>query len=134
MITTHIWANELSEKSVIESVKNGQSYFAFEIFGKSKGFRFYAINNESVFLPGSIVSQTREKETKNQKTILTVQAPPHANPRDTTLRILKNGKAIKEGRGILLIEEISEPGVYYAEIWKDGKPWIFSNSIKIVDR
>ena len=42
LITTHIWANELSEKSIIEAIKNGQSYFAFEIFGSTKGFRFYA--------------------------------------------------------------------------------------------
>lgn len=121
LITTHIWANELSEESAKEAIKKGQSYFAFEAFGRSIGFRFYATDAKGVFLPGSTASNTT----------LIVQAPPHKNPKNTKLKIIKDGKVAKEGYGILLNFEAKEPGNYYAEIWKNGKPWIFSNPIKI---
>lgn len=109
LITTHIWAEKLSEESVKEAIKNGQSYFAFEALGNAKWFRFYATNNNTIY----------------------VQAPPHQNPKKTKLKILRDGKVVKEGTGILLNFEAKESGNYYAEIWKDSKPWIFSNPIKI---
>lgn len=112
LITTHVWSNELSEQSVIEALKNGQSYFAFEVFGNTKEFRFYATNNA-------------------EKTTITVQAPPHKNPKKTQIKILKDGRIVKNGAGILLNLKNPKPGNYYAEIWKDGKPWIFSNPIQI---
>ena len=131
LLTTHIWADELSESSVIEAVKNGQSYFAFEIFGNSKGFRFYATSDTEVFLPGSIITPKIGENKRVIQTTLTIQSPPHENPKNTALRILKNGKVIKEGKGILLNAQVFEPGIYYAEIWRNQKPWIFSNPIQI---
>lgn len=122
LITTHVWANELSEESVIESIKKGQSYFAFEVFGSAKGFKFYALNNKIVFMPGTIAPL---------ESLIVLQAPPHKNPEKTKLKILHDGKIIKEGNGILLTFEAKKPGNYYGEIWKNNKPWIFSNPLVI---
>ena len=116
LITTHIWADELSEKSVIEAIKNGQSYFAFEIFGNTKGFKFYAVENY------------------DGKKIISVQAPPHKDTKNTTLKILHDGRVVKKGTGILLNLKNPSPGNYYTEIWKNGKPWIFSNPIQITSK
>lgn len=121
LITTHIWAKELSENSVIEAIKHGGSYFAFEIFGRSTGFKFYATNGIDVFFPGDSAPRST----------ITIQAPPHKNPENTIIRILRSGKVVKESFGILLNLGNPEPGIYYAEIWKNKKPWIFSNPIKI---
>lgn len=123
LITTHIWASEPSEQFVKEAIKNGQSYFAFEVFGNTKGFRFYATDGIEVFLPG--------KRICTEKITFTIQAPPHENPSKTKIKILRDGKLVKEGSGILLNLEATKPGSYYTEIWKDDKPWIFSNPIKI---
>jgi hypothetical protein len=49
----------------------------------------------------------------------------------TEIKILRDGKLIKRGFGILLNFEPNRPGNYYAEIWRNGKPWIFSNPVKI---
>lgn len=135
LITTHIWADELSEKYVKEAVKKGQSYFAFEVFGNSKGFKFYASlqqvqgkqSDTEVFFPGNPIPRGLE----NKKITIAVQAPPHKDPSKTKIKILREGKVIKEGFGILLNLENPKPGNYYAEIWRDEKPWIFSNPIEI---
>lgn len=139
LITTHIWAEELSEKSVIEAIKKGQSYFSFEIFGNSKGFRFYATlrqvqgkqNNTEIFLPGETAYIPNQTKDKQIPITLTIQAPPHKDPKNTILKILCDGRVIKKGSGIILNFETTSPGNYYAEIWKNGKPWICSNPIKI---
>lgn len=131
LITTHIWASELSEKSIKEAVKKGQSYFAFEVFGNSKGFKFYASNDRELFLPGNPVPSKTINNLENKKIIITIQAPPHKDPSKTKIKILREGRVLKEGFGILLNLEDPKPGNYYAEIWKDEKPWIFSNPIEI---
>ncbi|HEY4521879.1 MAG TPA: hypothetical protein VJH05_01930 [Candidatus Paceibacterota bacterium] len=133
LITTHIWAEELTEKSVVEAIKTGQSYFAFESFGDAKGFRFYATNNENVILPGNIFIPPTPKPPffiKN-KTTITIKAPLNKISNNTKIKIIKDGVVIKEGFGALLNLEDPKPGNYYAEIWKNEKPWIFSNPIKI---
>lgn len=124
LITTHVWAKELEEKSITEAIKNGKSYFAFEIFGNSKGFRFYGTNGKDVFFPGDSASA-------KEKTVIALQSPPHKDPENTKLKILRDGKVVKEGTGILLNLETKDSGNYYGEIWKNEKPWIFSNPIKI---
>lgn len=126
LITTHVWANKLTQQSIVEAIKNGQTYFSFEIFGNSNNFRFYALNGENMVLPGK-----KTLITKSDKIILVVQTPPHKNPENTKIKILRNGKILKENNGILLKLGVDRPGNYYVEIWKNEKPWIFSNPIQI---
>lgn len=129
LITTHIWADELSEESVKEAIKKGQGYLAIEVFGRATGFKFYAVSNRNVTLPGGEIELDDE-----EKIILTVQAPAHENPEQTKIKIFKDRKIAKKGSGALLNLETREPGNYYAEIWKNEKPWIFSNPIKITEK
>lgn len=124
LITTHVWSENLEEKLIVEAIKNGKSYFSFEIFGNAKNFRFYGTNGKEVFLPG-------DNTSIKEKTTIVLQAPPHKDPKNTKLKILRDNKLIKEGAGILLTLETNVPGNYYGEIWKNNKPWIFSNPIKI---
>ena len=59
-----------------------------------------------------------------------------AAPVAGTIKLFHNGKTIQEAKSDKLDFDVSEAGVYRAEVWLelDGemRPWVYSNAIRIV--
>jgi len=129
LLTTHIWANDLSEANVLDALERGQSYFAFEIFGNTTGFHFYIADEKEAYFPGSKIILK-----ENLKLIIKAPVGARVDPQKLKMKIIRDGKVYKEADGLIMAEKLTQPGLYHAEIWNDGKPWIFSNSILIEQR
>ena len=123
-LRTHIWCKKLTgnfsqdKESVYRALKEGNSFFALDIIGDSKGFLF---TTEMGDLPGSVVKLRKPM-------YLRFFSPLKAN-----FRFIHNGKILKKifgKRGELKIEK---GGVYRLEGYLKNKPWLFTNPFWIED-
>ena len=120
--STHVWAKNLTEPAILDAIKNGRGYVAFEVFGRAEGFRAYVSSSDgSIALPGSTVSFGKSQ-------FLNVAAIACYS---CTIQILRNGKQYVEEKSDTARIAISEPGIYSAVVYRNGHPWIFSNSIAV---
>lgn len=105
---------------IYEALRAGHSFIANSYHGDARGFQFYAMHNEEKFLSGSFFDDT----VKN----LTL----HVNcPRSATIKIIRNGEQMEEVQDTHIARNTTRTGAYRAEVWLDGKAWIYSNHIRI---
>lgn len=128
-LTTHILVPEVltgslpeDKKMVLEALRTGHAFVAYDLPESTRGFRFTADNKNGQFIMGDRVS------TQGGVTFQ-IRLPVKAH-----CRLLKDGKVIKETFDREVCTHITtEPGVYRAEVYLNylGKKrgWIFSNPI-----
>ncbi len=109
--------------TVLEALEQGRSFVANDWLKPSVGFRFYAER------PGGIVVMGGEVPFRlAEKCVLHVQAPGVAR-----IRLLRDGRTIREERGRSLSVPAPGPGVYRVEVdrwaWGRRRPWIYSNPV-----
>jgi hypothetical protein len=88
--------------------------------GDAKGFTFFAENAHGSAQIGGTLSF--EKNTQ-----LTVRLPASAQ-----VNFVKNGENLRSEEGKLINFEITEPGFYRVEVFREKRAWIYSNHIRIV--
>lgn len=122
-------ANEnLNADSLIAALKNGHSFFAFDILCDATDFRFTAATKDA-------------KKTMGDEIVMSGDAVRLrvAAPAACRVRLIKNGSVWREERGANeYVWETKEPGVYRVEAYLDQLPlptdanlWIVSNPIYI---
>ncbi len=109
LIFIQIW-----ELAVLDALKHGRGYVAFEVFGNTEGFRAYVDSGRKIFLTGSTVSLGEAKE-------LVVQAPNCSG--NCMIQILKDGEGYREEKNSGMRLALPEPGIYSAMVRRDGHPW-----------
>lgn len=117
----------LDADSLLKALRGGHSYFAFDLFGDSTGFRFDADNGTDRRVMGDEIAPGPDGRVR-----LSVRSPVKCR----TL-FFKNGQVVKEVKDSAEAELIAEgAGVYRVEVYLDqlgsileGKPWIVSNPI-----
>lgn len=123
-VTTHLLLPSLSELEVRNALHLGRAYVAHDWLGDPTGFAFVARRNGRRV--GIMGDQIRLAKGLN----LALEAPLPG-----TIRILRDGEMALETIDRQANLQITEPGVYRAEIWLtvDGeqRPWIYSNPIRI---
>jgi hypothetical protein len=107
---------------VVDGLRKGHCFVAYDLPSPTNGFRFSAHNNEGTFIMGDQIKITGG---------ITLQI---RLPRREQCRLLKDGKVIKEWSGRDVCTHITtEPGVYRVEVLIPYKGkmrgWIFSNPI-----
>lgn len=124
-VTTHILTNELNEASVRQALRQSHAFVAHDWLCDASGFAFIAER-------GGKRAGVMGDEVKLAKGLRLRLAAPVAG----TIKLFRNGKAIQEAKSDKLDFDVSEAGVYRAEVWLelDGemRPWIYSNAIRIV--
>lgn len=122
-VSTHVLAPEVSEQALFDALLRGRAYVAFDWMGDPSGFRFTAAAGERTVEMGSDVPAA-------DRPVLTVR-PNMASE----IRLLRNGEEVQKTEGEELVFQVSEPGVYRAEVWVavgEGKrPWIYTNPIYV---
>ncbi len=122
-LSTHVLAERLDEAALVAAFAAGRTYACFDVFGEGWGFDYRAIRGEQVFPPGASVPASADLR-------LEVRAPA-----DARLRLLRDGRLVREQAGRTLAEAGPAPGVYRVEVWtRHGTPWIFSSAIRIEPR
>jgi hypothetical protein len=108
-----------SKKLVYAALKSGHCFFAHDFLADSTGFSFRAFTDED-----QVLFMGDEAELKSSAE-LKVKSPAPAS-----LRLLHNGKPIKEiAKADQMGWRTEEPGVYRVEALYNGEPWIFTNPI-----
>lgn len=119
-LSTHVLAPELTEESVLEAMRLGRTYVAFDIFGEGCGFDFRAVDAQGVHVVGSTVPESPALQ-------LRVRVPSSG-----TIQVLRDGEIVREEVGKELHLDAPEPGVWRVEVHTAaGSPWLFSSSIKV---
>lgn len=119
----------LSAESVLEALRAGRGYIAFDLFGDAGGFRFHAENATGLKTMGEEISLAEGGAVR-----LRARAPVACR-----MLFFRNGQSVAQGRGVTEKElAVDRAGVYRVEVYLDqlgdfldGKPWIISNPIYV---
>lgn len=123
-VSTHVLLKILDEKAVREALGHGRAYVAHDWLCDPTGFSLVARSG------GTIVGSMGDtvKSTKGLK--LLIEAPVAG-----TVRLYRDGAVIAELQTDRLEHDLTERGVYRAEIWLqvggELRPWIYSNPIRV---
>lgn len=121
MLSTHVLAERLDEASLVEALRAGRSYVAFDGFGEGSGFDFRAVRGHAVHLPGDAVAPSPEL-------VLRV-----AVPRPGVVTLWRDGELCVERTAAQLEVRDPAPGFYRVEVHTlDGQPWLFSGVIRVL--
>ncbi|MCB9885970.1 MAG: CehA/McbA family metallohydrolase [Planctomycetes bacterium] len=119
-LSTHVLAPELSEETVLEALRLGRTYVAFDIFGEGCGFDFRAVDAQGVHVVGSTVPASPELQLRV------------AVPSEGHIQLRRDGEVVREVVGREAVVDDPEPGVWRVEVHTAaGSPWLFSSSIKV---
>jgi hypothetical protein len=126
-VTNHVllpYETEPGVESVLEALRTGSSYIAFEQIADPTGFSFHARVGERSLPMGTEVPVGTE---------LVFQSPVPA-----LFRLLREGTLIAELEGVRFTVDTELPGPHRVEVYPldpprllEGKPWIISNPIYV---
>jgi len=105
---------------IYEAIRSGRSYVAHNLLVDASGFYFNVEYAQGVAEMGDSLAAGR-------KNLFLVQAPAAAQ-----IVLLKDGSAVEQSSGTELRYESAEPGIYRVEVRRQGRPWIFSNQIRVL--
>jgi hypothetical protein len=117
----------LDEASLLKALRAGRSFFAFDLFGDSTGFRFTAENGTDTRVMGDEIRLPDAGAVK-----LTAHTPVRCRT-----VFFRDGQVVGEVSDSARAEmSVERAGVYRVEVYLDqlgplleGKPWIVSNPI-----
>jgi hypothetical protein len=118
-VATHLLVppGPLTEQMVLEAIRAGRTYVAFELDASAAGFSFVARLDGHDHLPGAVIAPGAE--------LMAQAAHPAAH-----LTVVRDGRPFASGRG-LVRARASEPGVYRVEVSLEGRPWVLSSPIVV---
>ncbi|MFH0965099.1 MAG: CehA/McbA family metallohydrolase [Planctomycetota bacterium] len=104
--------------TVIRALVRGSAFVAYEILGDASAFDFHARSADSLIPMGTATT------IAPQALELRVLAPAPSE-----IRLLCAGRPVTQTQGTDLVHRPTAPGPYRVEIYRDERPWIFSNPI-----
>jgi hypothetical protein len=124
LVPVYLFAAERTRDALLDALRNGRAYFAFEVFRPAPNFAFRARD-----VGGNVWSMGDEVPVAQG---LTVEV--HA-PAPGRITVLRNGQRLARTEGDRLSVPVDVAGAYRAEVdisvqgrWR---PWIFSNPIYV---
>lgn len=121
-LSTHVLARHLDEASIIEAIKLGRTYVAYDIFGEGAGFDFRAVDPDGVHVGGATVRAS---------SYLRLQV---RTPAVGMIELWRDGVMVRAQEGEVMEVEAPAVGVYRVEVKTlFGSPWLFSSSIRVVE-
>ena len=106
------------KKLILEALAAGRCYIAMENPGSATGFRFEAVLDNRTLQMGDS-AEISDKMVNFKGTC----------PQSANLILRRDGQACFEGEARSWQFETEQSGVYRVEVWRKGRPWIFSNPI-----
>ncbi len=110
-----------AKQAILGALRNAKCYITNYRWGDSRGFRFSAFAGDGVFTMGDTV--------RANSAVLTVTAPLPGH-----IVLLRDGEITASIEGRSLEYKTAEPGAYRVEVRRQGRPWIYSNHIRLAAR
>ncbi|RKZ28231.1 histidinol-phosphatase [bacterium] len=110
-----------AKKQVFSALRHCNVFMSNYRWGDATGFRFWAQTSNSIAGIG-------EKIPLHRRLRFFVKSPG-----DAKIRLIRNGEFFAEVDGEEAIFAPTKPGVYRVELYRNGKGWIFSNHITVVE-
>jgi hypothetical protein len=102
---------------ILEVLRKGDYYLVMENLGDATGFSMEVAAGERLLKPGDVGSLT-------ENTRLRITLPQRGGA-----KVLRNGKMVAFSSGQEFEVPLTAPGCYRAEVYRGGRPWIYSNPI-----
>ncbi len=111
-----------AEQQIYQALSLGRCFISNYYLGDAQGFDFHCEVSGNIYPMGSRINVHR-----NVKFLTSTPIPGN-------IRLLRNGKVIKQIKGDVLYLEVDKGGVYRVEVFKRRKGWIYSNPIVIQEK
>lgn len=126
LVTTHLLAARRDERAVLEALREGHAYVAFDQLADATGFRMTADDGTHRALMGDAVPLSPSLR-------LSLEAP-HTG----WIRVFQDGQLISEVDADRWEAPVTRPGTYRVEVWlrimDAWRPWILSNPVYVMGR
>ncbi len=109
-----------TKQKIYGALGKGRCFVSNYYRGDAKGFRFFAESDGNIYNMGDNIVGKRK---------VTLRAISPAD--DSLIRIIKNGEFFVEHFGSDFEIQVSQPGAYRIEVYRENSAWIFSNHIRI---
>lgn len=124
LVTTHVLAEALTEASILEALRSGRAFVAFDLIADSSGFQWTAKDSQTTAWMGGALPHS---------TGLSLHA---ISPLPCRFRVIRDGEIFHEATGRRLDLKGGGPGSYRVEAELDvageWKPWLYSNPIRVL--
>lgn len=112
------------------AIAAGRAFVGYGLPGSPRGFRLEAMRTQPPGRSATPIAQMGDQVALGDFDTLRVTAPAPAR-----LRLLRDGQAVAEQVGQMLLHRPQGPGAYRAEAWKRyrgrERAWVFSNPIYV---
>lgn len=123
LVRNHVLIDgDLTESAVYEALEKGHLFVAHDVIADSTGFQFLAVREGVVV--GVMGDQVHGP--KGLKLIIYLPSPGE-------ILLLRDGQESARASGQHLELDSLEPGVYRVEARREGRPWIYSNPIYVLE-
>jgi hypothetical protein len=106
--------------AIYGALAGGRCFIAYERHALATGFRFAALSAGEWAHMGDRIESAGGVQFVS------------TTPSRASLRLLRDGKLVREVDGEELVHQTSDPGVYRVEVFLNGRPWIYSNPITLL--
>lgn len=124
-IRTHVILDEAltrevpdAKAAVLGALKGARCFISNHRWGDARGFRFSAHAGNDTYLSGDTI--------KRGDASFRIRVPGDGN-----IALLRDGVTVAEAEGVELVHDTNRGGAYRVEVRRKGKPWIYSNHIRL---
>lgn len=123
-VNTHVLARELTEPGILDALREGRAFIAFDMIADARGFTFLAEGNGTKAVMGEEISVGNG---------LALRA---ASPAPCRFTLLRNGDVVEQKEGRAYEFAVKDPGIYRVEaelsILDEWTPWVYTNPIRVI--
>jgi hypothetical protein len=123
-IRTHVFVSadgERGERDYLDAIRDARCFVANDYLADSKGARFWAECGCGARIDDG------ERHACHEEVTLRLALPVAAD-----IRIVRNGKLVASMSDNSIGLPATAPGVYRAEAWLGGRPWVYTNHIGLM--
>ena len=124
-VMTHFWVRDDQELSLLDSLRLGRAYFAFDHLASARGFKFWVESSGTQGGPSAVLG---DEYPLQPGTNLRVESPMPCR-----FTLLKDGLPFRQEVGYSWTAGIDQPGRYRLEaelrFLGEWTPWVYTNPI-----
>jgi len=122
-VNTHVLAKACTEKDILDSLRAGRAFVAFNMLADAKGFVCFIESRSGKAMMGESIALEPDLKLKA------------ATPNRCRFTVVKDGVNVAQSEGALLVFDVTGPGKYRVEaelnIVGEWTPWIYGNPIEV---
>lgn len=123
-VNTHVLARNCTEKDILDSLRAGRAFVAFNMLADAKGFVCFIEGRSGKAVMGESIAMEPDLKLKA------------AAPNRCRFTVVKDGVKAAQSEGAVLVYDVTGPGKYRVEaelnIVGEWTPWIYANPVEVL--